>query len=600
MRNNASINEFPNYNNQSNLNMEEKAKNPFENKIENKYPTFPEDNNINNNNYANNNNFDKNDNLNYNHNNFNFNNNNNYNNDYNFRNGNNNINSNNFNYNNQKTNFENKNNDYNNNYKNNFSMNNYNNNANYNNNNSNYNCNNINNNNNYDVIKNDNNYNNNNNRSFNNYYNNINQVNNLNQKNTFNNNNFNSNFSNSNINFIKTLAVLKSSNDQNWKDNLKSFVSSLYYNDFSFSPKFNKDISNIYPLYIFNKELNKVIRDEITYPLNSFLYMSYRSGFINLSNIGCKDFTSDCGWGCMLRCCQMMLSKGLIEKKIFDFFRQNNALIDFNIMKQMRKEVLCLFYDNYLGIELVREHPDLQYFWSIYENFSRNNPIYNSISEIIPPYSIHILCKLVNCAGEYTSNIKMVNAFCEINSNIFNDMNFVHFDSGCISRKKLLNSFCEECIDFNNNDNDLITYNGVDYQFKKGGIVFISLRLGLYNIDESYYDFIPLIFSKFRNNFGIVGGKKNRGYYFIGTQRDNKIIFVDPHVNQQITNNFEKDYDTYYTENLYLIDIKELTSSFTFSVGIFNSKHFVQFLEDLKWFDNHKKYNEIIYFSKDS
>ena len=139
--------------------------------------------------------------------------------------------------------------------------------------------------------------------------------------------------------------------------------------------------------------------------------MSYRSGFINLNNIGCENCTSDCGWGCMLRCCQMLLSKGLIQKKIFDYFNQKNALLDNNKMNEIRKEVLCLFNDNYLSLELTKEHPDFQNFWKKYENIAKSNLIYSSISEIIPPYSIHILCKLGNCVGKFTSDLKLVKLF---------------------------------------------------------------------------------------------------------------------------------------------------------------------------------------------
>jgi hypothetical protein len=286
----------------------------------------------------------------------------------------------------------------------------------------------------------------------------------------------------------------------------------------------------------------------------------------------------------------MLLSKGLIEKKIFDFFQHNkNSIINFNGMSAIRKEVLYLLYDNYLGIELAREHPDLQYFWCQFEKFARNNPIYSSITQIIPPYSIHILCKLSKSDGVYTSDLRIIKQICEINSQIFNDMNFIHFDCGLIDKKKLIKTFCEEYMDYND-DNNIITLNGIDYRFKKGGIVFISLRLGLHNLDPYYYDFIPKIFSQFRNNLGFVGGKKNRAYYFIGLQGDNKLIFVDPHVNQQTENDFEKDYKTYFTENLYLLDIQDMTSSFTFAVGIFCKQHLTNFIDDLTLCNEHKKY----------
>ena len=543
---------FLNNNNQENSNFNNNLKNegnqnyinPFYNINQLNYPSFENDNNINQYNNHNNNNYNNINNYNQNYNNYNLNNK-----------------FNNFNINQQNSNYNNINNNNCNNYNNNL-----NNNMNYNNYNNNY-------------------YQNNNNKQFNSYD----KIPQVNEENNIDNSDI--------IDLIKTMAVLNSTNNNNWKDSIKSFVSTLYYNGYSygFSKKFDKD-SMVLPLYIFNNKINNVIRDEILFRLKSFIYMSYRSSLINLSNLGLENCTSDCGWGCMLRCCQMLLSKGLIQKKIFDFFSQGNGLVNNDIMTKIRKEVLCLFNDNYLNLELVREHPDFENFWRKYENIARNEPAYNSISEIIPPYSIHILCKLGNFAGKFTSNIKIINLLCKINSYLFNNIKFLHFESGDISRKQLLNSLCEECIDFNNKD--IIEYNGVDYQFKNPGIIFISLRLGLYNLDPSFYDFIPLIFSKFRNNFGFVGGKKDRAYYFIGVQGDNKLIFVDPHLNQQMNNDFEKDYESYYTENLYLLDIKELTSSFTFAIGIFNSNQFSQFIEDLKWFDKNNEYNKFIYFGK--
>ena len=543
---------FLNNNNQENSNFNNNIKNegnqnyinPFYNINQLNYPSFENDNNINQYNNHNNNNYNNINNYNQNYNNYNLNNK-----------------FNNFNINQQNSNYNNINNNNCNNYNNNL-----NNNMNYNNYNNNY-------------------YQNNNNKQFNSYD----KIPQVNEENNIDNSDI--------IDLIKTMAVLNSTNNNNWKDSIKSFVSTLYYNGYSygFSKKFDKD-SMVLPLYIFNNKINNVIRDEILFRLKSFIYMSYRSSLINLSNLGLENCTSDCGWGCMLRCCQMLLSKGLIQKKIFDFFSQGNGLVNNDIMTKIRKEVLCLFHDNYLNLELVREHPDFENFWRKYENIARNEPAYNSISEIIPPYSIHILCKLGNFAGKFTSNIKIINLLCKINSYLFNNIKFLHFESGDISRKQLLNSLCEECIDFNNKD--IIEYNGVDYQFKNPGIIFISLRLGLYNLDPSFYDFIPLIFSKFRNNFGFVGGKKDRAYYFIGVQGDNKLIFVDPHLNQQMNNDFEKDYESYYTENLYLLDIKELTSSFTFAIGIFNSNQFSQFIEDLKWFDKNNEYNKFIYFGK--
>ena len=174
--------------------------------------------------------------------------------------------------------------------------------------------------------------------------------------------------------------------------------------------------------------------------------------------------------------------------------------------------------------------------------------------------------------------------------------------SGNISKKKLILSFCEEYIEsnsLNSNYLDTITYKGFDYVFKKEGIVFISFRLGLNELDPNYYDVIPLFFEKFRNNLGFVSGKKNRAYYFVGIDNNKKLIFLDPHYNQQIDNDFEKNYESYYTENTYLLNIKELSSELTLGIGIYNFNQFKQLLEDLKWFADNFKDKCIISFSKE-
>ena len=79
---------------------------------------------------------------------------------------------------------------------------------------------------------------------------------------------------------------------------------------------------------------------------------------------------------------------------------------------------------------------------------------------------------------------------------------------------------------------NIFDYFGEEYIFEKGGLVFISLRLGLRDLDSYYYNIIPLLFEKFHNNIGFVSGKKNKAFYFIGFNGDNKIIYADPHLNQ--------------------------------------------------------------------
>ena len=419
----------------------------------------------------------------------------------------------------------------------------------------------------------------------------------------FSNNNFsktciNLGRNNHKYNIVKIMSVLKSTKINSWKDNFKSLMSTIYYNGYALAKKFDKKNPDI-PLYIFDTKIEKVVKTELNFLFKTFLYMSYRSGLVNLKCIGGGDFTSDCGWGCMLRCSQMMLSKGLIQKKINDYFKNKNSYINFKTLEKIRKETLFLFSDHYLQIKEIKTHPDFKHYWELYKKLIKTNSEYKLISEVIPPYSIHILCLLGQMSGEYTSDLKMVKLFTKINSQLFPNFNILHFQSGFISFKKLISSFCEENKSNKLNNIDNITYNGINYSFKKEGIVFITFRFGLTELDPNYYDIIPLFFEKFRNNIGFVSGKKNKAYYFVGIDSNKRLIFFDPHYNQQISGNIEKDYESYFTENVYLLDINNLSSELTLGIGIYNSVQLKQFLEDIEWFANNYKEKYVVYLTQD-
>ena len=388
-----------------------------------------------------------------------------------------------------------------------------------------------------------------------------------------------------NKDLIKTMAVLASKIKSSVLGNIKCYFISLYYyhnyaTKFEYNPK-------IKPVYLFNKEITQNNADEIKDILNTFLYMTYRTNFTNLKTIGLGNYTTDCGWGCMIRCSQMLLSKAFIEKKIFDLKKQNKK-IDNRTINKIRDEVLCLFNDNYLSVEETRNHPDYKLFWEYYDEIAKENPEYKSIAKIIPPYSIHILSKLGYCDGKFTSDMNMINCFININSDLFDEINIISFCVGIINTKKLFKEFCQPLSD-NTKNTDIVNYNGNEYAFKKGGIIFVSFRFGSDLLDKNYYNVIPFFFSKFRNNLGIIGGNRRRGYYFVGMQGNDNLILADPHFSQKTEKNPEKYAETYRTDNFYLLNIKEMRCQFSLCVSAFNAQQLNEFLEDAKWFEQNFK-----------
>ena len=396
---------------------------------------------------------------------------------------------------------------------------------------------------------------------------------------------------------------------------IKSYITSIYYNKNPTKNKFNME-SYKSPCYIYDSSIKEMLGDlDINYSNNSFLYMSYRSGFESLKTVGCGDYTSDCGWGCMLRCCQMMLSRGILKSELYKLSNDKEVIKKtdrFNLIK----DVLCLFEDNIIPFKEIENNIFLK---NLYEKYHGHGNNY----ELIPPYSIYTLCKLSKCSGVYASDLKVIKSFIEINEQVFNNtFAIVHFENGIVPKKKLLETFCykreldkddveeskniiinpmtnnEELTDIKNFDkNDpmgsinIFDYYGEEYKFTKSGLVFISLRLGLRDLDEYYFDKIPLLFKKFHNNIGFVSGKKNKAFYFIGFNGDNKLIYADPHLNQKAD---IFDISSYEVKDLYLLNVKELSSSLTIGININNSTDFKILIYELQWF--YKNHSNILTF----
>lgn len=411
---------------------------------------------------------------------------------------------------------------------------------------------------------------------------------------------------------LKTSAVLNPENHFSLKSKITSIASTIYYNYFNSNLKFNYEtISN--PILLFDTCITQKNINLFRFGILSFLYMSYRSDFINLIETGSGNYTTDCGWGCMIRSCQMMLSKALIERKKFIFWENQNEL-KINDLNDIRKKILVFFLDNNVPIENIICNYDYEFFFQQYSQLCLEDIKYNSLTEIIPPYSIQMICKIGKCAGKFTSDINMIKTFMKINKEMFNDLEFIHFECGTLYKEKILKVCCEELFCSCNNNNfsilednindkssicdncfnecllknkitadDILIENKRKFLFNQSCIIFISFRLGLKEIHPDNIKIIPDLFMRFHNNLGFISGKENKAFYFIGLNGE-KLMFVDPHLNQVSIKGNLSDISSYFIKEIYLMDIKDISSALTTGIIINTMSDLKTFFSEVNWF----------------
>ena len=428
------------------------------------------------------------------------------------------------------------------------------------------------------------------------------------------------------------------------------------YNIFSTSSNLNYTSTLTKEIQIFDEKYTE--HEKLLNKLKNIPWFSYRKDFEQIKN---KDdiYTSDAGWGCMLRTSQMILAQGLCKISSID---KLNVFIN---------QYLAYFYDNKIPIKLMskkEKNNDIKNEEEVKnedKKINTNNEIYDDFEVIdkekyfafsfidvsseminglenmskrrsdkeylIPPFSLRSLIKVekhINKdgkkVGEWFSNydtirlIQIINQ--EMNSKKDCDFQVLNFNEGVIYIEDIIKNCFEEYIpnkdaqefelltlsnsesdDNFNIDNEQYIYNDKKYQFKKKFIMFISVRHGLYLLDEDMYSDVLKIFD-IETNIGFIGGKNTRAFYFIG-RCENNVIFLDPHYVQNTIplNKFGTDsvQDTYIPNDIFYMPIKELSPSFTIGFAIKDMKSFKKFMKSLhsqNYFQKNKFSNKTLLF----
>ena len=480
----------------------------------------------------------------------------------------------------------------------------------------------------------------------------------------FNNINFNNNINNNKIEEKIRASELNDNNEisiwETIKQQLENVKNHIVFNFNIFSGLNNLDLSDEKlpkNIQIFDEKFSK--QDEkLINVLQNIPWFSYRKNFNQIKD---KEniFTTDAGWGCMIRASQMILAQGIYKlfsiKNLNEFFNEfitffydnkiplkllvkknSNSNKDINTKKENKKQenknnkIKEETFNDFLIVDITREHRlsfvDItKEMVQELENLSKQEN--NNQNLVTPPFSLRNIIKTQNKinpngkkVGEWFSNYDLIKIITKINKQMIKqqdcDFKVINFENETIYIEDLIKECFEEVEtqgfeylsksdfsdcknikeNFNINEtilneevinknikNEFYVFNKKRYTLKQKFIIFISVRHGLHNLNEDLFNEVLKIFD-IKTNIGLIGGKNSRAFYFIG-KCENNLIFLDPHYVQATiplnilgTNQIG---ESYKPNDIYYMDISELSPSFSIGFAIKDIKDFKLFMEKM-------------------
>ena len=323
--------------------------------------------------------------------------------------------------------------------------------------------------------------------------------------------------------------------------------------------------------HLFNYECKNPNEERIIYKLGKVLLFTYRKNFPKITSYKTKKtYTTDAWWGCMIRCGQMILSRGIY------LFLKSKGITTENALDY----TVPLF--NEYPITKDKFHP---FFHGMLDKYIKSkNDDQIKIKEFFPPFSIKTLCDVgeifERTAGEWFSDVIITRAFQKITDhfNLFSQLNakIMIFQSYIDMPQLLKECFIEKKKDETNKE--FMHLHGKYYYFNKMGIVFVNVRVGLDKIPPEYYKGIKELF-QLKSCIGIIGGRTRLAYYFIGyNDEENSLLYLDPHVTKDSDKEVTKEniLGKHINKEIHLLKMTKMSTAFT--IGFCFTKY-SEFLE---------------------
>uniref|UniRef100_A0A8C1DI80 Cysteine protease n=1 Tax=Cyprinus carpio carpio TaxID=630221 RepID=A0A8C1DI80_CYPCA len=284
-------------------------------------------------------------------------------------------------------------------------------------------------------------------------------------------------------------------------------VLAKYENQINAFSEFLEDLPDVdEPVWILGARYDlKTKKSELLSDVRSRLWFTYRKKF---SPIGGTGPSSDAGWGCMLRCGQMILAQALVCRHLGRDWRWDPE-------KRQPKEyhrILHCFLDK----------KDSCY--SIHQMAQMGVGEGKSVGEWYGPNTVaQVLKKLAlfddwNTLAVYVSMDNTV-VIEDISKSLF----LISHPNATVGRKPEMEKKAS-----GEKTPHLRSQRPLDW---RPLLLVIPLRMGINSINPVYIQAFKECF-KMPQSCGVLGGKPNLAYYFIGFI-DDELIYLDPHTTQQ-------------------------------------------------------------------
>uniref|UniRef100_A0AAZ3Q3M6 Cysteine protease n=1 Tax=Oncorhynchus tshawytscha TaxID=74940 RepID=A0AAZ3Q3M6_ONCTS len=232
------------------------------------------------------------------------------------------------------------------------------------------------------------------------------------------------------------------------------------------------------PVWILGKEFNALTeKEDILSDVTSRLWFTYRKNFPPIGGTGP---TSDTGWGCMLRCGQMILGEALVCRHLGRDWRWETVL---NIVRLALRKLTVL---NIVRLALRK--------LTVFDSWSRL-AVHVAMDNTVVMEEIKRLCMpWLDYGGAACAE----------------PPGWMPKHNGCLEGACAL---AEE-----------------ETALWKPLVLLIPLRLGLSDINKAYIETLKQCF-QLPQSLGVIGGKPNSAHYFIGYVGE-ELIYLDPHTTQ--------------------------------------------------------------------